>query len=159
MKWLIINERRFSWRNRRCRCTPATPTGAKRSRTSASSVSSRFRPTTSWSSTSASTRAKNPTAAPTATDASSSSATSSSTPASTQVSPGYSFYLFKIFFYNFQSIRMDWKYGPRPVIGSWESCPNVRNGTSTILVEVEALPPLFLPPIEWMSLILFTRFY
>jgi hypothetical protein len=46
---------------------------------------------------------------------------------------------------------MDWKYGPRPVIGSWESCPNVRNGTSTILVEVEALPPVFLPPLNGAS--------
>ena len=36
--------------------------------------------------------------------------------------------------------------GPRPVIGSWEYCPNVRNGTSTILVFGSSL--LCVPPIE-----------
>ena len=84
--WRCSLSSRFSWPNRRCRCTPGTPTGAKRSRTSANSVSSRFHPTINWCSTSACTPVKNPTAVRIATDVSNSSATSSSTLASIPVS-------------------------------------------------------------------------
>lgn len=152
---------RFSWPSRRCRCTPGTPTGAKRSRTNASSVSSRFRPTTSWCSTSASTRAKNLIVALIAIAVSSSSVTSSNTLAFIQVSSlSYSFLLSYpiIFFKSYDCVSVS-VCGPRPsnmyryisrwkdIRGSWEHRPNVRNSNSTILVSP--------PSIDFQNSILF----
>ena len=133
---------RFSWPNRRCRCTPVTPTGVKRSRTSASNVSNRFRPTTSWCSTSASTRVKNLIVAPIAIDVSSSSVTSSSTHDSIQVSHRFSSSSSFIIWRTREKKKINWSVD-RADMGR----ENVRIVTSSIL----SPPPYDLGLQLWLS--------